>query len=46
MPWVMSNFVALPEPGGVGDQDEQLWQAMQNMLARYNVQVAAALRET
>ena len=43
--WVMSDYVALPDAGGIGDQDERLWQAMQNLLARYNRQVQLAKNE-
>lgn len=41
----MSDFVALPDMGGIGDQDDLLWRAMQNMLARYNTQVLKAMNE-
>lgn len=43
--WVMSDYVALPAPGGIEDQDDLLWQAMQNMLARYNQQLINAQGE-
>jgi hypothetical protein len=43
--WVMSSYVALPDDGGIGNQDERLWQAMQNMLARYNRAVQTIVKE-
>lgn len=43
--WVMSDYVALPDGGGIGDQDERLWQALQNMLARYNMAVQRVKNE-
>lgn len=40
MRWVLSNYVALPDEGGYGDQDAALMDDLNSLLSRYNVQVA------
>jgi hypothetical protein len=43
--WVYSDYVALPDEGGVGDQDALLMDDLHAMLERYNAKVRLVSQE-